>query len=123
MWGNRTAKKIEKGEGNDLTASNFLNVRQLCATIKKQLYVSCRSFTFDPNSDTLWFNFVNSITPTLELMKADQGIRDYIIKKEATDKKATLKATLRIIPIEAVEDFIIDISLEDSFGSVTANIN
>ena len=120
LWGNRTAALLgEKAGGGDLTAEHFLNIRQLCTTIKKQLYVACRRFTFDPNSDTLWFNFVNAITPTLDAMKADQGVRDYKIIKVATDKKATLKARIRIIPIEAVEDFDITVSLEDSFGGVS----
>jgi hypothetical protein len=119
LWGNRTAALLGEGEANDLTANHFLNIRQLCTTIKKQLYVACRRFTFDPNSDTLWFNFVNAITPTLDAMKADQGIRDYKVVKVFTDKKATLKARIRIIPIEAVEDFDITVSLEDSFGGVS----
>lgn len=125
LWGNRTAHPLGKVgdlERGDLVASHFLNIRQLCSTIKKQLYVSCRRFTFDPNSDTLWVNFVNAIKPTLEAMKADQGIRDYKILKEYTDKKATLKAKIRIIPIEAVEDFDLTISLEDSFGETNAVI-
>ena len=124
LWGNRTAAelKAEMG-GGDLTAEHFLNIRQLCTTIKKQLYVACRRFTFDPNSDTLWFNFVNAITPTLDMMKADQGIRDYKVVKVFTDKKATMKAKIRIIPIEAVEDFDLEISLEDSFGETTATVN
>jgi hypothetical protein len=119
LWGNRTAAKLGTTEKDDLTAKHFLNIRQLCSTLKKQLYVLCRRFTFDPNSDTLWFNFVNSITPTLDAMKADQGIRDYRIVKEVTNKKATLKARIRIIPIEAVEDFSITVALEDSFGGVS----
>ena len=56
-------------------------------------------------------------------MKADQGVRDYKIVKEFTDKKATLKAKIRIIPIEAVEDFDLEVSLEDSFGETTAVVN
>ena len=123
LWGNRTAHPLGK-KGNlstgNLVASSFLNIRQLCTTIKKQLYVACRMFTFDPNSDTLWINFVNAIKPTLEAMKADQGIRDYKVIKVFTDKKATLKAKIRIIPIEAVEDFDLEVSLEDSFGETTA---
>jgi hypothetical protein len=113
----------EEKAGGDLVAHHFLNIRQLCTTIKKQLYVACRRFTFDPNSDTLWFNFVNAITPTLDLMKADQGIKDYKVLKVFTDKKATLKAKIRIIPIEAVEDFDIEVSLEDSFGGVSVAAN
>lgn len=123
LWGNRTAHPLgKKGnvETGDLVASSFLNIRQLCTTIKKQLYVACRSFTFDPNSDTLWINFKNAILPTLEAMKADQGIRDYKIVKVYTDKKATLKAKIRIVPIEAVEDFDLEVSLEDSFGETAA---
>ena len=124
LWGNRTAAELGAAAGgNDLTADDFLNIRQLCTTIKKQLYVACRRFTFDPNSDTLWFNFVNAITPTLDRMKADQGVRDYKIIKVFTDKKATLKAKIRIIPIEAVEDFDLEISLEDSFGETSAVVN
>ena len=124
LWGNRTAHKLGAAAGgNDLVAHHFLNIRQLCTTLKKQLYVACRRFTFDPNSDTLWFNFVNAITPTLDLMKADQGIRDYKVIKVFTDKKATMKAKIRIIPIEAVEDFDIEVSLEDSFGGVSVNAN
>ena len=120
LWGNRTAARLGSASGgDDLTAEHFLNIRQLCTTIKKQLYIACRRFTFDPNSDTLWFNFVNAVTPTLDAMKADQGIRDYKVVKIATDKKATLKARIRIIPIEAVEDFDITVSLEDSFGGVS----
>jgi hypothetical protein len=123
LWGNRTCHPLgEAAGGNDLVASHFLNIRQLCTTIKKQLYVSCRRFTFDPNSDVLWINFKNSITPMLDRMKADQGVRDYKIEKVYTDKKATLKARIRIVPIEAVEDFILEVSLEDSLGETDVTI-
>lgn len=123
LWGNRTCHPLgEAAGGNDLVASHFLNIRQLCTTIKKQLYVSCRRFTFDPNSDVLWINFKNSITPMLDRMKADQGIRDYKIEKVYTDKKATLKAKIRIVPIEAVEDFLLEVSLEDAIGETAVTI-
>jgi hypothetical protein len=123
LWGNRTCEPLKDyAGGGDLVASHFLNIRQLCTTIKKQLYVSCRRFTFDPNSDVLWINFKNSITPMLDRMKADQGVRDYKIEKVYTDKKATLKARIRIVPIEAVEDFILEISLEDSLGETAVTV-
>ncbi len=124
LWGNRTCHLLGdvKGTSGDLVASHFLNIRQLCTTIKKQLYVSCRRFTFDPNSDVLWINFKNSITPMLDRMKADQGVRDYKIEKVYTDKKATLKARIRIVPIEAVEDFILEVSLEDSLGETAVTV-
>ena len=125
LWGNRTAYElgVENSTAGELVASHFLNVRQLCSTLKKQIYVTCRRFTFDPNSDVLWFNFCNAIKPTLEAMKANQGIDDYEIIKVATNLKATLKARIRIVPIEAVEDFDIEVSLEDSLGETSVTVS
>ena len=120
LWGNRTGAALEQ---TDLRASHFLNIRQLCTTIKKQVYVSCRRYTFDPNSDVLWINFRNSLRPMLEKMKADQGINDYKIVKRTyaageTPQKGLLEATIRIVPVEAVEDFILHVTLEDSLNGI-----
>lgn len=122
IWGNRTTfglGAVNTPEG-DLKASHFLNIRQLCSSIKKKVYVSCRQITFDPNSDMLWVNFCNSIKPLLEKMKADQGIADYKISKVKTNRKAFLSVIIRIVPIEAVEDFDISIHLEDSLEGIIA---
>ena len=118
LWGNRTANTLRAGDDDDLIASDFLNIRQLCCTLKKQIYVACRQLTFDPNSEMLWINFKNKIRPILEKMKADQGIQDYEFVKIENAPKATLKAQIRIVPIEAVEDFEIDVMLEDSINGV-----
>ena len=119
LWGNRTAEKLKTNEG--LKFHHFLNIRQLCCSIKKQLYTACRQFTFDPNSDLLWINFVNAIKPTLEAMKADQGIKGYTISRATSEAKAVLTAKIRIVPIEAVEDFDISIYLEDSLTGIVVN--
>lgn len=116
LWGNRTAYTLGNSKTSDLKASHFLNIRQLCTTIKKQIYDTCRRYTFDPNTDTLWFNFYSEITPLLERMKADQGIRNYSLYKVKSAKKAKLCAVLRIVPVEAVEDFEINMYLEDSIS-------
>lgn len=118
LWGNRTANTLRAGDDGDLIASDFLNIRQLCCTLKKQIYVACRQLTFDPNSEMLWINFKNKIRQILEKMKADQGIQDYEFVKITNAPKATLKAQIRIVPIEAVEDFEIDVTLEDSLDGV-----
>jgi hypothetical protein len=120
LWGNRTAAKLDT---SGIVFKHFLNIRQLCCSIKKQLYTACRQFTFDPNSDLLWINFVNAIKPTLEAMRADQGIKGYTITKviDPDKKKALLKARIRIVPIEAVEDFDISIYLEDSLTGIVVN--
>ena len=109
--------------GDELIASDSLNIRQLCTSIKKQIYDACKKFAFDPNSDVLWINFQNAITPLLEKMKADQGLSDYKFIKCKTNKKAVLMAKLRIVPIEAVEDFEIDLTLENSIAGTTVGID
>ena len=123
LWGDRTAHPLGEKADSDLVASHFLNIRQLCTTIKKQLYINCRRFTFEPNSDVLWVKFCNAIEPTLDKMKANQGISDYQIIKKRNPKKAVLSAIIRIVPIEAVEDFEIDLTLEDSIEGDTIIIN
>lgn len=120
LWGNRTAEPLTT---NGLIFSHFLNIRQLCCTLKQVLYEATRKFTFEPNSDLLWINFVNVIKPTLEAMKADQGISGYKISRVATDKKALLVAKVRIVPIEAVEDFDISIYLEDSLSGIIVDVD
>ena len=120
LWGNRTAEPLN---ADGLKFSHFLNIRQLCCTLKQVLYEATRKFTFEPNSDLLWINFVNAIKPTLEAMKADQGISGYKISRVATDKKALLVAKVRIVPIEAVEDFDISIYLEDSLSGIVVDVD
>ena len=117
LWGNRTMALLSATE--EINADHFLNIRQLLITLKKEIYTACRSLTFDPNSDTLWTNFCDVITPTLERMKGNEGIQEYEIFKVITQAKATLKAAVRIVPIEAVEDFIIEIALEDSIATIS----
>jgi len=123
LWGNRTALTLGQKDVEELRAGHFLNIRQLCSTIKKQVYVTCRKYTFDPNSDVLWAKFCADIRPTLERMKSDQGITDYRFVKVKTNQKAILKAKIRIVPIEAVEDFDISLTLEDSVSGITAGID
>ncbi len=115
LWGNRTAETLV---ATGLTANHFLNIRQLCTSLKKELYVVLRRLTYNPNNIQLWVDFCSLVTPTLENMKTNNGIKDYRLIRVETSIKGKMEARIRIIPIEAVEDFDIYISLEDSFDSV-----
>ena len=55
-------------------------------------------------------------------MKADQGITDYKFVKVKTSQKAIMKAKIRIVPIEAVEDFDIGVYLENSVAGIVATV-
>lgn len=127
LWGNRTA--YVNTDNTDLVYSDFANIRQLCITLKKVIYEACRKYTFDQNNDVLWTNFVNAIRPTLEKMKADEGVYGYKIAKiPAVDSvgkriKGMLKSRIRIVPMEAVEDFDIGVTLEDSISGTVVSFD
>jgi len=108
IWGNRT---LAKTTVNSDKALYYLNMRSLVAEIKKSCYVAAEQLMFEQNSDVLWINFKSKIVPLLDQMASSYGISGYKIIKEAPDNKHQLKATIKIFPIYAVEDFDITIIL------------
>lgn len=109
IWGNRTLKD----NSENLTATSFLNIRNLLCDIKKVCYKAARRFTFEQNSDILWINFKQAIAPTLEAMVSGFGLSGYKILKVPTTEKAKLCCKIILYPLYAVEDFEITISLQD----------
>ena len=116
IWGNRTLKNNAKK--GDLTATSFLSIRQLTNDVKRTVWVAAKTLTFEQNSDILWINFKSKIMPTLDQMVSGSGITKYEIKKQATTKKATVKAVVRLYAIEPVEDWDITIELADSYTDI-----
>ena len=114
VWGNRTFRENTAAEGT--IATSFLNVRCLVNIVKKKMYDAARLYTFEPNNEILWASFKSQIVPTLEQMMSGNGIEAYKFTRLATDKKARLKAKLTIVPIEAVEDFDLEIELANSLS-------
>ena len=114
IWGNRTLHKNIDG----LTASSFTNVRVLSCDIKKIVTDALNSLTYELNDNVLWNSFRSKVEPYLDQMKTGRGLTDYKLVKQPSTKKATINGLIRIIPIEAVEDFDITFSLEDSLAVV-----
>ena len=110
IWGNRTMKN-NAGEGN-LTATSFLNVRNMLCDIKKVVREQAMKLIFEQDTTALWVNFLAGITPTLEQMRGT-GLSNYKIIREKTTEKAKMKATIRIYPIYSLEDVEINIELRD----------
>lgn len=111
IWGNRVINKAFVNVDNRFM--NFLNVRMLLCDIKKQIYHAAMRCTFEPNDDIVWINFKTLANSLLDQMKSGRGISWYKWTKEVAETKATIKATLTIRPIEAVESFDINIVLTD----------
>lgn len=122
IWGNRTClpnkNVLNSGtpdpNSDQLVASSFANVRILICDIKKALYKAARRCQFEQNSDVLWVNFTSQVNTLLEQMKQSYGIAAYRWIREETTERAKIKAILRIVPIEAVEDFDLTVELADS---------
>lgn len=122
IWGNRTClpnTNISDEAGvsktsDQLVASSFANVRILICDIKKALYKAARRCQFEQNTDVLWVNFTSQVNTLLEQMKQSYGIAAYRWTREETTERAKIKATLRIVPVEAVEDFDLTVELADS---------
>lgn len=122
IWGNRTClpnKNVTNAgtpdpNSDQLVASSFASIRILICDIKKALYKAARRCQFEQNSDVLWVNFTSQVNTLLEQMKQSYGIAAYRWTREATTERAKIKAVLRIVPVEAVEDFDLTIELADS---------
>ena len=78
-------------------------------------------YAFDPNSDVLWNNFKAGVEPLLRRMAGDQGLDAYKITPVKDNVKGAVKAKIRIVPIEAAEDFDISLYLEDNISSTTVD--
>lgn len=112
IYGNRTLKENTAAKG--LTATSFLNVRNMISVVSKVAFEAANRFTFDQNSETLWINYKSYVEPTLARITHSDGAYGYSINKIKTNKKATLKAEIIIQPIEAVEDIELTIVMTDS---------
>ena len=116
IWGARTLKNNKLA--GDLTATSFLNIRQLTNDVKRQVWAAAKSLTFEQNNDILWIKFKNKITPLLDNMINGNGISAYELKRQKVDKKATVKAVVRLYAVEPVEDWDITIELADDTTEV-----
>lgn len=113
IWGNRTLKhNSATGEAN-LTATSFLNIRNMISDVKKVVYSACKKYTFEQNNDVLWANFKSAIEPTLNKMKTGAGLSGYKIIQGTTTEKAKLVAIIKLYPLYAVEDFEITVEMLD----------
>lgn len=117
IWGNRTLKN--NAVAGNLTATSFLNIRNMVSDIKKVVYDSAKSLLFEQNTDILWLNFCSMIQPTLNSMNAGAGVSGYKILKGETTEKGKIVATIRIYPVYAVEEFDITIVISDEEVSVS----
>ena len=109
IWGNRTLKNNLE----NLTATSFLNIRNIVSDVKKTAYLAARRCMFEQNSDILWLNYKARVTPLLDKLVAGAGLSGYDLIQGTTTEKAKLVCTIRLYPLYAVEAFEITVELAD----------
>ena len=110
IWGNRTLKNNVTA----LSATSFLNIRNMMSDIKKQAYTAAIKLMFEHNNDVLWANFRAELTPLLDRLVTGYGIESYSINKLPTIEHGKLCANIVIVPVYAVEEFEITVTMTDS---------
>lgn len=110
IWGNRTLAPKDDEDG--VKATHFINIRNMVSDIRKAAYRAARKYMFEQNSEILWFNFKSELIPTLENFKTSYGITAYKIKKIAQEK-TWLHVEVIIKPVYAVEEFKINLVIQD----------
>ena len=118
VWGNRTMKANVADTKADslLTWGSFLNITHIVCDITDKAWLASKKYTFEQNNDILWVNFKGEITPTLDKLQSGSQVLAYRISKLTSKGKARLNAQIDITPIEAVEDFKINVNLTDSIS-------
>lgn len=117
IWGNRTLRNNLGGT----KSTSFLNIRNLVSDIKKRLYEASQQLMFEQNTDILWINFKAKVTPLLNTMVSNYILSDYRITKYNIDPSTgaevpayKILANIRIVPINSVEVFDLQVTLENS---------
>ena len=123
IWGNRTLRSNSEGT----KATSFLSTRNQISDIKKCIYETSQKLLFEQNSDVLWINWKSYVTPLLDSMISNNIIRDYTITRYNIDPESgervpayKILAAIRIVPINAVEQFELTINIENDTTDVVS---
>ena len=114
LWGNRTLLKAE----GDLKATNFLNIRNLVCEVQKTAYRSAKVCLFENDNLGTWVKFTNPIKQLLTNMQNAGALAAFEVARVPVVEKAVIAAEIRLVPIYAVEEFWITVTLLDN-GEVT----
>lgn len=94
-----------------------LSVRLAINTAVASVFSICQSLTFQPNTSILWAEFTGRVTQVLDGMKATEGISKYEVTMDdstmtAADRnEGRVKGIVKIWPVLAAEEFVIDFEI------------
>lgn len=123
IFGQRTLYVAESA--NAQSSLKSVNVRITANEIKRAIFNACISLTFEQNILRTWNEFKSALAPTLNDMKNNRGLTDYLVimdnntTTEQDIQENRVRGIVRVSIVNAVEHFDIGFNLEPS--SVTFN--
>ena len=98
-----------------------MNIRNLVSDIKKRLYEASQQLLFEQNTELLWIDFKQLVTPLLDTMVSSNILSDYRMTKYNIDPVSgeavpayKVLANIMIRPINSVEVFDLTVQLENN---------
>ena len=88
-------------------------MRNIVSHIKKTAFLAAKYCMFEQNSDILWLNYTNYISPILDELVSSATLKDYALVQLDTTEKAKLACKIILYPVYAVEAFDITVELAD----------
>lgn len=77
VWGQRTLQREQ-------TALDRVNVRRLLIVLRLAIDAAARVLVFQPNDNTLWRRFSNTVNPILEGVRQRRGLVDFKVVMDAS---------------------------------------
>lgn len=118
IYGQKTLFNIENSNSHLASALQELNTRLVVNEIKRAIFNVAIRLTFQANNQRTWNEFKALIEPTLDSIKANGGITDYMVRMDDTTTTEedlitnTIRAVVKISVARVAENFEIDFEME-----------
>lgn len=120
IWGQRTLQRKP-------SALDRVSVRRLLLYMEKTIATSANFLLFEPNTEILWNQFVDLVSPFAAAVKAKQGLYDFQVRCDKTTNppdavdRGEMHGFVILKPVKAAEQIIITFTLA-KMGAVFSEI-
>ncbi len=118
MWGQRTSQREE-------TSLDRENVMDMLIQIRKDILASTRQYSFEPSDPITWSQIVGAVTPYLQDIKDNRGIKSFSVVSDATvnttarQERGEIWVRVQITPVKAGEIVVFELDVTNQTGSIS----
>jgi phage tail sheath protein FI len=122
VWGQRTLQR-------EPTALDRVNVRRLLIVLRLAIDAAARVLVFQPNDNTLWRRFSNTVNPILEGVRQRRGLVDFKVVMDASTNTPDVIEQNQCVgnvflkPTKAAEMIILNFIVTTQSSTFDENIN